>query len=225
MLEAVPEGWLSESPVDQRKPPPVERLSHLTAPSQHGTEEDGSKTPANTPSKAADEPEMSLTLRRPPVATALTSGSSAAPKLWAVECPAGHVSPADAPNCRVCGQLVPAQQAFVVANPQLGRLEIAGMREVPLDRSVIIGRAPTADQPGARLVTIDNAYVRLSRSHLLIKVGGWQVSAIDLGSANGSVVQLPTGKRSELRPHEASIIEPSSVIILADVLTVAFKVP
>jgi hypothetical protein len=51
------------------------------------------------------------------------------------------------------------------------------------------------------------------------------VSAIDLGSGNGSVVQLPTGKRVELRPRVPMIIEPSSVIILADVLTVAYELP
>ena len=120
---------------------------------------------------------------------------------------------------------MPAQHPFAVTKPRLGRLEIASMPEIPLDRSVIIGRAPTADQARSRSVAIDNADVRLSRSHLLIKVDDWQVSAIDLGSGNGSVVQLPTGKRVELKPHAAMIIEPSSVIILADVLTVAFELP
>ncbi len=225
MLQAVPEGWLAGSFVGPHSPSPAERLGQFAAPTQHATQEQERTAPKSAVAEAADEPDLTLTRRRPPVGTASTPASPAAGKLWAVECLAGHVSPANVASCRVCGQPVPAQQPFAVAKPRLGRLEIAGMPEIPLDRSVIIGRAPTADQAKLRPVVIDNADVRLSRSHLLVKVDDWQVSAIDLGSGNGSVVLLPTGKRVELKPHAAMIIEPSSVIILADVLTVAFEVP
>ena len=151
------------------------------------------------------------------------------PKVLAVICPAGHLSPPHRDSCRVCGRQVADQQAFEAARPALGVLRLESGDKVPLDRGVLLGRSPKAkaDLEVARqphVVKLPSPDNDLSRNHLEIVIDGWHVLARDLGSTNGTTVQLPGSAPTRLRPDEHVALEAGAVLVLADVVTVVYEV-
>ncbi len=151
------------------------------------------------------------------------------PKVLAVICPAGHLSPPHRDSCRVCGRQVADQQAFEAARPALGVLRLESGDKVPLDRGVLLGRSPRAkaDLEVARqphVVKLPSPDNDLSRNHLEIVIDGWHVLARDLGSTNGTTVQLPGSAPTRLRPDEHVALEAGAVLVLADVVTVVYEV-
>ena len=60
----------------------------------------------------------------------------------AARCPAGHLSPAYAGNCRVCGQPLAPQEPVEIPRPSLGVLRLSNGDTVVLDRGCILGRNP-----------------------------------------------------------------------------------
>ena len=151
------------------------------------------------------------------------------PKVLAVICPAGHLSPPHRDSCRVCGRQVADQQAFEAARPALGVLRLESGDKVPLDRGVLLGRSPKAkaDLEVARqphVVKLPSPDNDLSRNHLEIVIDGWHVLARDLGSTNGTTVQLPGSAPTRLRPDEHLALEAGAVLVLADVVTVVYEV-
>jgi hypothetical protein len=151
------------------------------------------------------------------------------PKVLAVICPAGHLSPPHRDSCRVCNRQIADQQAFEAARPVLGVLRLESGDKVPLDRGILLGRAPKAkaDLEVARqphVVKLPSPDNDLSRNHLEIVIDGWHVLARDLGSTNGTTVQLPGSAPTRLRPDEHVALEPGTVLVLADVVSVTFEV-
>lgn len=150
----------------------------------------------------------------------------------AVACPAGHLNPPEQVTCRVCGIEVPAQPAVTSPRPDLGALVLAkgadGVPErIPLTGSLIIGRRPHVDTVGnsvPRLVEIPSPDKDLSRNHLRVSVEGWHVVVCDLGSTNGTVVQLPGDKPQRLHESRPVVISPDSRIELAEVITYIYQV-
>lgn len=155
-------------------------------------------------------------------------GGASAPMVVAARCANGHLSPAYAGVCRVCGKQLPAQQPFEVTRPPLGALRLVTGDTVLLDRGVILGRSPylppdwTGEQPN--LVKIHDPDRDVSGQHLEVKLDFWHVLVRDLGSTNGTEIVLPGGKAVTLRPHDAMMIEPGTRIILAGVFEVVFEV-
>ncbi len=68
------------------------------------------------------------------------------PVVLAVLCPAGHPSPPHAGSCRTCGRAIPPQQPFPMPRPSLGVLRMSTGGSVPLDRGVLLGRAPRVNE-------------------------------------------------------------------------------
>jgi hypothetical protein len=145
----------------------------------------------------------------------------------AVRCPAGHLGPADAPTCRVCGLPVPGQQPVEVARPILGRLRLSTGESVELDKDVVIGRAPqpTAENPVVRpnLIRLGNE-PEISRNHVEIRLDGWHVLVRDLGSSNGTTLSAPGAAPVALNATQDYPLVAGSAIDLAEVVTVTFEV-
>lgn len=229
------------APSSQPAPPPSSEPAAPRRPAAVAAE-----SPAVSPPPAAATPPPPGTAPPPQVAEApsteelsdVTQGRDAliaqaasvdGPKVLAVICPAGHLSPPHRDSCRVCGRQVADQQAFEAARPALGVLRLESGDKVPLDRGVLLGRSPKAkaDLEVARqphVVKLPSPDNDLSRNHLEIVIDGWHVLARDLGSTNGTTVQLPGSAPTRLRPDEHLALEAGAVLVLADVVTVVYEV-
>ena len=151
------------------------------------------------------------------------------PVVLAVLCPAGHPSPPHAGNCRTCGREIPPQQPFQTPRPSLGLLRISTGGAVPLDRGVLLGRAPRVNEelpPSQRphLLRVGGVDRDISRNHAEVVLEGWHVLVRDLGSTNGTTVTLPGQEPVRLRPTEDHGIEPGAVITLADEVSLTYEV-
>lgn len=147
--------------------------------------------------------------------------------LFAVSCPSRHLNPPEATSCRVCGRPVTPRQPVRVHRPQLGRLCRPGLPDLPVAGPMILGRRPEWHGPGPspQLVTVHDPVQNISRSHVSVSVSGWDVAVTDLGSSNGTRLELPNGQNRALVPHRPITIVPSTIIVLADILKIWFQVP
>ena len=151
---------------------------------------------------------------------------STAPTVLAVSCPLGHLTPPIAPQCRVCHQRVAPQEPRRVDRPSLGGLRLPTGEVVPLDRGVILGRKPapaegSTDWPHLVHLPSDHSFV--SRRHLQIELDGWDVVARDLGSRGGTTIAPPGRDPQGMRPGEAYVLEPGTVLDMAHVYAVRFE--
>ncbi|MCW2736951.1 FHA domain-containing protein [Nocardioides sp.] len=149
-----------------------------------------------------------------------------APTVLAVSCPLGHLTPPISPQCRVCHQRVAPQEPRRVDRPALGGLRLPTGEVVPLDRGVILGRKP-APAPGStdwpHLVHLPADHSFVSRQHLQIELDGWDVVARDLDSRGGTTLALPGREPQRMRPGDAYVLEPGSVLDMAQVYAVRFE--
>lgn len=151
---------------------------------------------------------------------------STTPTVLAVSCPLGHLTPPVAPQCRVCHQRVAPQEPRRVDRPSLGGLRLPTGEVVPLDRGVVLGRKPapadgSTDWPHLVHLPADHSFV--SRRHLQVELDGWDVVARDLDSRGGTTVTFPGRETLRMRPHDAYVLEPGSVLDLAQVYAVRFE--
>jgi hypothetical protein len=146
----------------------------------------------------------------------------------AVKCQHGHLSPPMAVSCRVCGFPLMGQAPITVPRPTLGVLRLSTGDVVPLDRTVIMGRNPKADETNEaerpHVVRLPSPGHDISRTHVEIRLDGWHVLLTDLNSVNGTVVTPPWQEPQRLRPNEAVPIEPGTVVSLADEVTFRYEV-
>lgn len=214
LIDAVP-GW--GAPTGAPSPPPAP----AAPPTQH----------TQTEPTVVDEPpeEVAHTVDRAALlrATAPAEASAAGPTVLAARCPAGHLSPAHSAHCRVCQQPVPEQPAFEVARPPLGVLRLSTGDTVTLDHGVLIGRAPSvpdnvAERP--HLVRVSSPENDVSRNHAEVVLDGWHVFVRDLGSVNGTTVELPGQSPVRLREGDLQLLEAGSVITLADEVRCVYEV-
>ncbi|GAA0726378.1 FHA domain-containing protein [Dactylosporangium roseum] len=145
----------------------------------------------------------------------------------AVRCPVGHVNPPGSVLCRVCRIPVPRQTPVQVDLPLPGVLRLPGGETVPLDRRIILGRAPGAPDPGlpdpAHHVTVTSPDNGISRRHVEIRVEGWDVIAVDLGSRNGTIVQQPGERPVELPARGSQTLRPGAAVVLTDQVSIRYE--
>ncbi|WP_157829542.1 FHA domain-containing protein [Nocardioides alpinus] len=151
---------------------------------------------------------------------------STSPTVLAVSCPLGHLTPPVAPQCRVCHQRVAPQEPRRVDRPSLGGLRLPTGEVVPLDRGVILGRKPapaegSTDWPHLVHLPADHSFV--SRRHLHVELDGWDVVARDLDSRGGTTIALPGRDPQRMRPNDAYVLEPGTVLDMAQVYAVRFE--
>ena len=144
------------------------------------------------------------------------------PTVEATVCPHGHPNPPGTTRCRECGIEVRDLRPRPVAQPVLALLRGSDGAEAPLDRTVLVGRAPAQSVgTGARLLTVPNPGQDISRTHLKVAPDGWRILVTDLHSTNGTLLVPPGGQeRRLLTPGEPVAVELGSVLELADGVSV-----
>jgi hypothetical protein len=144
----------------------------------------------------------------------------------AVSCPLGHLTPPSSPSCRTCHQRVAPQEPRRVERPALGGLRLPTGEVVPLDRGVVLGRKPapvegSGDWPHLVHLPSDHSFV--SRMHLQVELDGWDVVARDLDSRGGTTIAPPGRDPERMRPRDAYVLEPGTVLDLAEVYAVRYE--
>ena len=110
--------------------------------------------------------------------------------------------------------------------PPLGGLRLPTGEVVPLDRGVVLGRKPapvdgSSDWPHLVHLPSDHSFV--SRMHLQVELDGWDVVARDLDSRGGTTIAPPGREPVRMRPRDAYVLEPGTVLDLAEVYAVRFE--
>ncbi len=144
----------------------------------------------------------------------------------AVVCTSQHLSPPQNEHCRVCAAPLAAQEPVMCTRPELGALHFSTGLVVPVDRPVIIGRAPSVNRVQwediPRPVRLDDPDV--SRNHLEVRLEGWHVLAVDLKSANGTIVTIPGRAPRRLVPGEPFLLAAGTEISLSDEMSFRYRV-
>lgn len=221
LIDALPWDESAASPA----PPSIGEPAPIAVPPPTAQETAVPQTPA-PPLSAPPEPTLSVddeldvrTINRAELLASLTAQAPlVGPTVLAVTCSNGHLTPPFAAGCRICGRPVDPRDPRRIARPVLGLLRRGDGDTITLDRDVLLGRAPRHESPDAatqpHLVRITDPGV--SRSHAQIVLDGWQVLVRDLGSSNGTELELPGESPQKLRAQEDYLVEPGARIILAD---------
>lgn len=87
---------------------------------------------------------------------------------------------------------------------------------IPVDRGGYLGRRPSAPegQAGALLVAVPDPERSMSRTHARFGITNGQLWYEDLGSGNGTTVQIPDGRSVDLTPHSRVALQPGATLLL-----------
>ncbi|MCL2317233.1 MAG: FHA domain-containing protein [Actinomycetia bacterium] len=167
---------------------------------------------------------VALSASRSPVD--LGPGVAFAPVVPARLCPREHPNPPEVTRCRACGRAV-SSPIVSIARPMLGTLRLSSGAHIPLDRGVVFGRHPgvpagTIGQ-APNLVRITDPDKDISGQHLEVRLDGWQVLVIDLGSTNGTEVFPPHARPAGLEPGEPTEITPGTRVVLANAFDFVYE--
>jgi hypothetical protein len=141
------------------------------------------------------------------------------PRVRGVLCKNEHFNDPNAIYCAVCGismaqvTLVPLERV----RPPLGLMLLDDGSTFRLDADYLIGREPEGDADvvagSVRPLRIPDGEGLISRKHLRVALVGWEVRVIDLGSANGTWVSMPSGaQRQPLAPHQPFVVRPGAQV-------------
>lgn len=128
---------------------------------------------------------------------------AAGPLVEGRRCAFGHLNAPHAGYCSRCGALVDRRAPLEAGpRPPLGLLVADDGAAFVVETDMVIGRDPSAytAQRGGRSfdgagrlapIVLQDRTGALSRAHLEIRIDGWQLLAVDVGSANGTWVRPP----------------------------------
>ena len=143
------------------------------------------------------------------------------PTVMGVMCVNDHFNDPGARYCAECGVPMTDQTPVTQEGPRpaLGVLVLDDGAVFLLDVDYVIGREPHQDAEVAggviRPLRVADADGVVSRRHARVALVGWEVQVVDLGSANGTFVQL-TGdpQRHQLVPNQPVVIRPGTQVTL-----------
>lgn len=148
------------------------------------------------------------------------------PTVLARVCPLGHPNPPHRGGCRVCGAPLEGESR-TVPRPVLGSIRMSTGVVHQIERPASIGRQPAAVRASGydvpQLITVPNPSGDISRSHLELKVDGWHVLAVDLGSTNGSFLRRGGHSPQRLLPHDPVLLVDHDIVVLGDEITLTFE--
>jgi hypothetical protein len=103
------------------------------------------------------------------------------------------------------------------------RLAMSSGERVPLNRPVLVGRAPQASRVHStqvpRLLTVPSPLQDISRTHAEIRMDGDDVVLTDLHSTNGVLVVRCDSGPQRLQPGEATVLQPGVLVDLGEGIT------
>lgn len=211
-------GWPDQGPVQPAWPQPGPATSTPTGAATHN--------PWAPPGQGAAPASADASESAAPLPL---QDQVSAPVVHAFACPRQHLNPPYAGFCRICHEPIPPQEGFAAPRPSLGVLTLSTGDTVPLDRDVVLGRAPFHPDENAasrpHLVQLASPANDISRSHVRVNLENWFVQVTDLGSTNGTVVTLPDQAPVRLRPHDPFTILPGTTVNIADEVTLRYEVP
>ncbi len=154
----------------------------------------------------------------------------ARPMVYGVDCSNDHFNDPRVPYCAVCGVAL-AQRSLVPykgPRPQLGALLLDDGVTLPLDSDYLLGRDPerasevlSGEARPAKVTSPDGS---VSRRHVRVKLDGWDVNLIDLGSVNGTQVQPPGDPNFyDIPPNEQVTILPGTTVRIGVSRTMRFE--
>ena len=163
-----------------------------------------------------------------PVSASSPSEPDAIRIVLSAVCPQGHPNPTNYTVCRVCGAEL-NRPAKSVACPPLGRVVISGGESIELNRPLLVGRNPVADditsvaEVPLRPLIVASPNQLVSRNHILIDLDAWSVLAQDLGNCNGTVLNRRNEAPVRLSSANPVLLRSGDVLDLGDGQTLAFE--
>ena len=163
-----------------------------------------------------------------PVSASSPSEPDAVRIVLSAVCPQGHPNPTNYTVCRVCGAEL-NRPAKSVACPPLGRVVTSGGESIELNRPLLVGRNPVADDISSvaevplRPLTVASPNQLVSRNHILIDLDAWSVLAQDLGNCNGTVLNRQNEAPVRLSSANPVLLRSGDVLDLGDGQTLAFE--
>jgi pSer/pThr/pTyr-binding forkhead associated (FHA) protein len=129
-------------------------------------------------------------------------------------------------SCRSCGVPLPDVDPVPVPRPPLGRLRVNDGTEAALDRTVLIGRAPTATRFAKdalpHLLRVTSPQQDISRTHVEVRVEDWNVLVVDV-SSNGTWLVRPGAEPQLLHRGDPVLVLPGSRLDLGDGVIVTYE--
>lgn len=141
-------------------------------------------------------------------------------------CAVGHANPPTYSRCSECGQAV-SGDARQVRRPILGRMRISSGGVVDLDRSLIVGRQPSVSRVHGdgmpQLVQVGSRAGDISRSHVEIRLEGWDVILVDLKATNGTVLVREGQSPRRLGQGEQAMLLDGDIAELGEDVSLRFE--
>ena len=192
-------------------PPPPAAPAHPAAPGQGRPPQRG--VPAQPAAPSA------------PSAGSVSRAAGGTVTLSGLLCPHGHPNSPERGACRFCGAPLQGPTRAVV-RPPLGSISISSGGGFVLDRTAIIGRRPRASRVSGddvpQLVTVPSPQQDISRSHLELRLEGWHVVAVDLGTTNGTTLHREGFEPVRLRSREGVVLHDGDLLDLGDGVHLGF---
>ena len=227
---AYPQVHMAERPpapaTGPRPAPPGHAAPRSHAAPPHHAAQPGHAAPRSPyrqqPSPAPRSPHGGPAAPKRPAARP-TGGAVALPGLV---CANGHANPPDRPVCRLCAAPL-GGPTRTVARPSLGVIALSTGEGFVLDRGTIVGRRPRASRvSGAdvpQLITVPSPQQDISRSHLELRLEGWHVVALDLGTTNGTTLHRTGHEPLRLRPREGTLLHDGDLLDLGDGVHLTYR--
>jgi hypothetical protein len=145
--------------------------------------------------------------------------ADARPEVVGRRCENGHLNDPRRSACADCA--LPLEHAIqdVGPRPSLGLLVLDDGSAYTLEADYILGREPQNDPDvvggSARPLRIADADGIVSRRHIRVALADWDVLVIDLGSANGTSIEVPGDPNPQaLAPHQPVVIGSGTVVTM-----------
>lgn len=154
-----------------------------------------------------------------PARPATRGSGGAAVALPGLVCANGHANSPERSACRLCAAPL-SGPTRTVARPPLGAVAVSTGEGFVLDRTAVIGRRPRASRVSGsdvpQLITVPSPQQDISRSHLELRLEGWHVVALDLGTTNGTTLHREGYEPLRLRPREGVVLHDGDLLDLGD---------
>ena len=89
-------------------------------------------------------------------------------------------------------------------------------QSIPVDRTIVLGRAPSPVSPGDVPIPVDDQTRSLSRTHVRISPTASGISIVDMNSANGTRARTPNGRTHTLVPGQPLELPLNSQLLLGE---------